>query len=258
MAESIITELKKNVFYITLNRPDVYNAFNDEMTYELQDAFKKAASDENIRCVVITGAGKAFCSGQDLKDFTDKKSTFKEALDKRYNPLIRQIAALPKPVICSLNGVAAGAGLSLALACDYRIASENVTLTEVFINVGLVPDSGSAFYLPRLIGYAKAFELFVTGDKLTAIQSKNLNLVNKVVSSANLLKVTATIADKFASRPTAAIGLIKNMMKMSFNSTLDEVLEIESENQQMAGNSSDFKEGVASFLEKRKPKFTGK
>lgn len=257
MPNSIITELKKKVFYITLNRPDVYNAFNDEMTYELQDAFKDAASNNDIRCVVITGAGKAFCSGQDLKDFTDKKSTFKEALDKRYNPLIRQISSLAKPVICALNGVAAGAGLSLALACDYRIAADNVTLTEVFINVGLVPDSGSAFYLPRLIGYAKAFELFVTGDKLTAIQAKELNLVNKVVSSSNLKAITESTANTFASRPTAAIGMIKNMMKMSFSSSLDEVLEIESNYQQAAGNTNDFKEGVASFLEKRKPKFKG-
>ena len=258
MPNTILTELKKNVFYITLNRPDVYNAFNDEMTYELQDAFKEAAANDDVRCVVVTGAGKAFCSGQDLKDFNEKKLTFKEALDKRYNPLIRQIASLPKPVICSLNGVAAGAGMSLALACDYRIAAESVTLTEVFINVGLVPDSGSAFYLPRLIGYAKAFELCITGDKLTAIQAKELNLVNKVVSNANLKTITESIANSFASKPTAAIGMIKSMMKMSFNSSLDDILEMESEYQQLAGNTEDFKEGVASFLEKRKPKFKGR
>ncbi len=258
MPNTILTELKKSVYYITLNRPDVYNAFNDEMTYELQDAFKEAASNDGIRCVVVTGAGKAFCSGQDLKDFKEKKSTFKEALDKRYNPLIRQISDLPKPVICALNGVAAGAGLSLALACDYRIASENATLTEVFINVGLVPDSGSSFYLPRLIGYAKAFELCITGDKLTAMQAKDLNLVNKVVNSSNLKKITEKIANNFASKPTAAIGLIKNLMKRSFNSTLDDILDLETEYQQLSGNTADFKEGVASFLEKRKPEFKGK
>jgi len=259
MFNSILTEKKNSVLYITLNRPDVYNAFNDEMTYELQDAFKSAYTDDDVRCVVITGAGKAFCSGQDLKDFTDKKSTFKEALDKRYNPLIKLITGLPKPVIASINGVAAGAGLSLALACDYRIAVESATLIEVFINVGLVPDSGSSFFLVKYAGLAKAFELCATGDKITAKEAKELTLVNKVVSTNSVLKkITEQTANNFASKPTFAIGMIKELLYKAAHAPLNDVLELEADAQQRAGNSSDFKEGVAAFLEKRKPKFTGK
>lgn len=259
MYNSILAEKKDSVLYVTLNRPDVYNAFNDEMTYELQDAFRKDAVDEDVRCVVITGAGKAFCSGQDLKDFTDKKSTFKEALDKRYNPLIKLITELPKPVIASINGVAAGAGLSLALACDYRIAVESASLIEVFINVGLVPDSGSSFYLMKILGYAKAFELCATGDKVMAKEAKELGLVNKVVSSGTLLKkITEQTAKNFASKPTFAIGMIKDSLNKAAYLPLSDILELETKHQQSAGNSADFKEGVAAFLEKRKPKFTGR
>lgn len=259
MYKSILFEEKDSILTITLNRPDVYNAFNEEMLFELQDAFKKAELNDNVRCIVITGAGKAFCSGQDLKDFNEKKSTFKEALEKKYNPLIKQIADIPKPVIASLNGVAAGAGLSLALVCDYRIAVESATLIEVFINVGLVPDSGSGFFLPRIIGYARAFEMCATGDKLSAAEAKKLGLVNKVVSNNFLLKkATEKVAKDFAAKPTKAIGMIKNLLNKSFESNLEEVLALESEYQDKAGNTEDFKEGIASFLEKRKSIFKGK
>ncbi|MEO8447725.1 MAG: enoyl-CoA hydratase-related protein [bacterium] len=259
MYKTILYTEKDSILTITLNRPDVYNAFNEEMLMELQDAFKKAADNPNVRCVVLTGAGKAFCSGQDLKDFNEKKLTFKEALEQRYNPLIRSIAGLQKPVICAINGVAAGAGISLALACDYRIAVESATLIEVFINVGLVPDSGSAFFLPRIVGYAKGFEMCATGNKVTAAEAKRIGLVNKVVSSINLLKMSSEIVAKdFASRPTKAIGMIKKLMNSSFSSTLDEVLDMESSYQEEAGNTEDFKEGIASFLEKRRSEFKGK
>lgn len=258
MYNTILSELKENVLTLTLNRPDVYNACNEEMLLELSDAFTKAGEDHNVRCLILTGAGKAFCSGQDLKDFNEKKLTFKEAIDQRYNPLIKKIAYLPKPVICAINGVAAGAGLSLALACDYRIASENATLIEVFINIGLVPDSGSSFFLPRLVGYAKAFEMCTTGDKMMATEAKEFGLVNKIVSNNNLLKKSAEITAKnFASRPTKAIGMIKSILNRSFESSLDEILKNESMNQEVAGNTNDFKEGIAAFLEKRKAKFNG-
>lgn len=259
MYKTILYEEKDSTLTITLNRPEVYNAFNEEMLMELQDAFKKAAENLNVRCVVLTGAGKAFCSGQDLKDFNEKKLTFKEALEQRYNPLIRSISGLQKPVICAINGVAAGAGISLALACDYRIAIESATLIEVFINVGLVPDSGSAFFLPRIVGYAKAFEMCATGNKVNAAEAKKMGLVNKVVSNVTLLKMSSEIVAKdFASRPTKAIGMIKNMMNSSFSSTLDQILDMESTYQEAAGNTEDFKEGIASFLEKRRPDFKGK
>jgi 2-(1,2-epoxy-1,2-dihydrophenyl)acetyl-CoA isomerase len=173
--------------------------------------------------------------------------------------LIKQIADIPKPVIASLNGVAAGAGLSLALVCDYRIAVESATLIEVFINVGLVPDSGSGFFLPRIIGYARAFEMCATGDKLSAAEAKKLGLVNKVVSNNFLLKkATEKVAKDFAAKPTKAIGMIKNLLNKSFESNLEEVLALESEYQDKAGNTEDFKEGIASFLEKRKSIFKGK
>lgn len=258
MFNTLLTESNEGIYRITLNRPDVYNAFNSEMLAELGQAFDTASGDE-VRCVVLTGAGKAFCSGQDLKDFSEKKLTFKEALEQRYNPLIRKIAELQKPVICGLNGVAAGAGLSLALACDYRIAVESATLIEVFINVGLVPDSASSFYLPRIIGYARAFEMCASADKMTAAEAKKLGLVNKVVSTQPLLEKSLMITAKnFASRPTKAIGMIKTLMRKSFDSTLDEILTLESEFQEAAGNTEDFREGIASFLEKRKSAFKGK
>lgn len=258
MYNTILFEEKDNLLIISLNRPDVYNAFNSEMLSELQDAFKMAGQNEKVRCVILTGTGKAFCSGQDLKDFNEKKLTFKEALDQKYNPLIRSIAYLPKPVICAINGVAAGAGLSLALACDYRIAAESASLIEVFINVGLVPDSGSSYFLPRIVGYAKAFEMCATGDKISAAEAKETGLVNKVVTGKLLMKSAETVAKNFASRPTKAIGMIKDLLNRSFESSLDEILNMEGDHQEAAGNTDDFKEGIASFLEKRKPEFKGK
>ncbi len=207
---TILKETKNNTLYITLNRPDVMNAFNTEMLMELQSAFKEAEADE-IRCVVLTGNGKGFCSGQDLKDFEREKKSFKQALEEKYNPLIKQIMNLPKPVICGINGVAAGAGLSLALACDFRIAVESAMLIEVFINVGLVPDSASTFTLPRMIGIPNAFRLCATGERVSAKQAKELGLVNAVVWDGSVLKIALDKhAKKFAAMPTKAIGMIKS------------------------------------------------
>lgn len=255
---SILKESKGSVLYITLNRPDSLNAFNTEMLMELQAAFKEAENPE-IRCVVITGAGKGFCSGQDLKDFESEKKTFKEALEKKYNPLIRQIMSLPKPVICGINGVAAGAGLSLALACDFRIAVESAQLIEVFINVGLVPDSASTFTLPRLVGLAKAFQMCSTAERISGAEAKRLGLVNVVVQTGEVLKIALDkYAKKFSNAPTKSLGMIKQLINSSYSKSLDEALNDEALAQDKAGNSSDYKEGVNSFLEKRKPVFTGK
>jgi len=244
---------------ITLNRPDVYNALNDGITYEPQDALKAVAKDEQARVVILTGEGKAFCSGQDLKAASgQEKRSFIESLHKRYNPIVRAMRNLPKPIICRLNGVAAGAGCSLALACDIIVATEEATLIEVFINIGLVPDSGSSYFLPRLTGMAKAFELCTMGSKVTAKEGVELGLVNKAVSADQLDSAVKTYTDYFAKAPTKAIGLIKKMLAKSATSTLDEMLEYEAYCQEIAGQTHDYKEGVTAFLEKRKPNFAGK
>lgn len=244
---------------ITLNRPDVYNALNDEITYELQDAFKAVAKDDQVRVVVLTGAGKAFCSGQDLKAASGEgKRSFLESLHKRYNPIIRAMRSLPKPIVCKLNGVAAGAGCSLALACDIIVASEEATLIEVFINIGLVPDSGSSYFLPRLVGMSKAFELCSMGSRVKAAEAAAIGLINKVVPASQLDAAVGEYTEYYSQAPTKAIGLIKKMLNRSATATLDEMLEYEAYCQEIAGSSADYKEGVQAFLEKRKAVFTGK
>lgn len=252
-------ESVKGIATITLNRPEVYNALNDKITYELQDALRAVSKDDAVRVVVLAGAGKAFCSGQDLKAVAgEEKRSFMDSLHKRYNPIIMAMRSLPKPIICRLNGVAAGAGCSLALACDMIIASEEATLIEVFINIGLVPDSGSSYFLPRLVGMAKAFELCSIGSKVKANEALQLGLVSRVVPADQLDATVKEFADHFAQAPTKSIGLIKRMLEKSATANLNEMLEYEAYCQEIAGTSNDYKEGVAAFLEKRKAVFIGK
>ena len=244
---------------IVLNRPEVYNALNDEITFELQDAFKIITKDDTVRAVILTGEGKAFCAGQDLKSSgSSGKRSFLDSLHKRYNPIIQAMRTLPKPIICRLNGVAAGAGCSIALACDLIVASEDSTLIEVFINIGLVPDSGSSFFLPRSVGLAKAFELCTMGSKVRASEALSLGLINKVVSRDQLDAAVKEYADYYANAPTKSIGLIKKMLNKSSHATLEQMLDYEAYCQEIAGSSEDYREGVAAFLEKRKPFFKGK
>jgi 2-(1,2-epoxy-1,2-dihydrophenyl)acetyl-CoA isomerase len=252
-------EVADGVATIMLNRPEVYNALNDEITFELQDALKAVAKDEAVRVVVLTGAGKAFCSGQDLKAASgQQKRSFQDSLQKRYNPIIRAMRSLPKPIICRLNGVAAGAGASLALACDLIVASEEASLIEIFINIGLVPDSGSSYFLPRLVGTAKAFELCAMGQRLKAEEAFSIGLVNKVCPSDQLDSTVQGFTSYFATAPTKSVGLIKKMLNRSSTATLDDMLEYEAYCQEIAGQSEDYKEGVTAFLEKRKPSFKGR
>jgi len=252
-------QVDNGVATITLNRPEVYNALNDEITFEFQDALKVTAKDEKVRVIVITGEGKAFCSGQDLKAASgDQKRSFLQSLNKRYNPIINAMRSLPKPIVCRLNGVAAGAGCSLALACDIIVASEEATLIEVFINIGLVPDSGSSYFLPRLVGMAKAFEMCSMGTRVKASEAAAIGLVNKCVPADQLDATVKSYTDYFATAPTRSIGLIKKMLSKSATSTLEQMLEYEAYCQEIAGSSHDYKEGVSAFLEKRKPDFIGK
>lgn len=255
--KSIIYQKQGRRLTITLNRPDVFNAFDDTQSYELQDALKAAKRDEEVRVIVLTGAGKAFCSGQDLKAIAGTKRNLSESLYKRYNPIIKAMREMPKPIIARLNGVAAGAGCSLALASDLIVASEKASLIEVFVNVGLVLDSGSSYFLPRLVGSARAFELSTMGSKVSARQALEWGMVNSVVTEEELDQEVDRYAAYYEQAPTKAIALMKNMLNKSFHSDLDSMLQYEAYCQEIAGNSEDYREGVAAFNEKRKPNFTG-
>lgn len=256
--ETLKYQTGAGVTTITLNRPEVYNAFNDGLSYDLQDALKAANRDPETRVVVLTGEGKAFCSGQDLKDSGKvANKSFMDSLHKRYNPIIRKMRNMPKPIIGKINGVAAGAGCSLALACDIIVAAENAKFIEVFINIGLVPDSGSSFFLPNLIGYNKAFELATMGTHVPAPKALEMGLINKVAKAEELDSAVQTYTDYFSVAPTKAIGQIKKMLQKAQSANLDNMLDYEAYMQEIAGGSHDYKEGVTAFLEKRKPSFKG-
>jgi len=258
MFEHLTVKKENGVATLTLNRPEVYNALNDKITFELQAALKDIKKDGAVRVLVITGEGKAFCSGQDLKDSAARPDrSFSESLHKRYNPIIKAIRTLPKPVLCRLNGVAAGAGCSIALACDMIIAAEESKLIEVFVNIGLVLDSGSSWFLPRLVGYSKAFELSTMGTHVSGTYAKELGLATSCVPLEELDKEVKKYTDYYASAPTKAIGLMKKMLNKSATSSLEEMLEYEAYCQEIAGSSDDHKEGVKAFGEKRPPKFSG-
>lgn len=260
--ETIKYDVADHIATITLNRPEVFNAFNDPLSKELKDALKNASRDKDVRVVILTGEGKAFSSGQDLGDLKEKYVPghvphLGDDLKRRYDPIIKSIVQMDKPVIAAVNGVAAGAGCSLALACDMRIASEYATFIEVFINVGLIPDSGSTFFLPRLVGHGKAMELCCTGDKVKADEALQLGLVNKVVPAAELMDTTRELATRLANLPSRGIALTKQLLNKTWTNTLDEQLVAEAFAQETAGMTEDHTEGVVAFIEKRKPNFKG-
>ena len=247
---------------ITINRPDVLNAFNDDFSGEFIAALKQAAKDPDVRVVVITGAGRAFSSGQDLGDLERKYvpghvPALGADLKKRYDPWVKIIRTMDKPVIAAVNGVAAGAGCSLALACDIRIASEHAKFIEVFINVRLVPDSASTWTLPRLVGLGRAMELCMTGRPVKADEALAIGLVNQVVPASELDAATAAMAGRLASLPGKALSLTKRLLNDSFERSLTEQLEAEAFAQETAGRTRDHFEGVTAFLQKRTPEFTG-
>jgi 2-(1,2-epoxy-1,2-dihydrophenyl)acetyl-CoA isomerase len=237
----------------------VFNALNEQLKKDLNDAFREAERDTGVRCIVLRGAGeKAFCSGQDLKEHAGSKRSLRESLEKSYNPLIRKIRAIEKPVIGMINGVAAGAGCSIALACDMRTMSTTAKLIEVFIRIGLVPDSGSHWFLPRLTGMARAFEYASLGRDISAEEAERVGLVNRIAPPDQLEKITLEIAHSLATAPTRAIGLIKRALNKSLVSDLDSLLDYEAYIQQIASETEDHREGTAAFLEKRPARFKGK
>lgn len=259
--ETILYTANNSVLTITLDRPEVFNALNEQMKKELNEALKEGEKDPNIRCVVIRGSGeKAFCSGQDLKEHAGKgkRRSLKQSLEKSYNPMIRKMRSMEKPIIGMINGVAAGAGLSIALACDMRIMADHAKLIEVFIRIALVPDSGSHWFLPRLVGMAKAFEYSALGNDITATEAERVGLVNMVVPSPELEKTTMELATRLAQSPTKSIGLIKRTLNKALSSDLNTLLDYEATIQEIASLSEDHTEGVTAFLEKRPAQFKGK
>ncbi|MET3126163.1 2-(1,2-epoxy-1,2-dihydrophenyl)acetyl-CoA isomerase [Arcicella rosea] len=258
MYQHLIYQVQNGVCTITLNRSEVYNALNTLLVQEITQAFEVAKADDFVRVVVLTGAGeKAFCSGADLKSGMTNATSLGDSLRKNYNPMILAIRNLPKPVICRLNGTAVGAGCSLALACDMIIAAENAKMSQIFVSIGLIMDAGSSFFLPKLVGSQKAFELCSTGRVVEAQECLALGLVNSVVTPENLDLAVSNMANQYANASTSAIGLIKKVLNQSSFSTLEEMLELEAINQDLAGKTQDFEEGVTAFLQKRKPSFKG-
>ena len=262
MFETIIVEQKAHVVTLTLNRPDRLNSFNVRMHEEVAKALADTVGQGDARALVITGAGRGFCAGQDLSDRAvapgGDRVDLGLSLDDRYNPLIRRLADIPIPTICAVNGVAAGAGANIALACDIVIAAKSAKFIQPFVNIGLMPDSGGTWILPRLIGQARALGLALTAQPLPAEQAKEWGMIWDVADDDQLGGATASLAEKLASMPTLAIARIKQAIRAGWSNSLDVQLDLEREGQRALGYSADYREGVAAFMEKRQPSFSGR
>ncbi|MGH2685644.1 MAG: enoyl-CoA hydratase-related protein [Actinomycetota bacterium] len=261
--EQIAVDREGAVTRITLDRPEKLNALTQTMSDELVDAFTAAGNDDAVRAVLLTGGGRGFCAGQDLTEFdqayrTGGRPDIREHLERSYHRLIPVIVDIPKPVVCAVNGVAAGAGVSLAVACDIRIGSEQARFTQAFVKIGLVPDSGGTWLLPRVIGYARALELSMTGEMVDAARALDIGLVSRVVSADTLMKEAGELAATLAALPTAAIGEAKKLLRDALGSDLATALHAEAEAQARMGQTHDNLEGVMAFIEKRAPRFEGR
>ncbi|MCF6306354.1 MAG: 2-(1,2-epoxy-1,2-dihydrophenyl)acetyl-CoA isomerase PaaG [Flavobacteriaceae bacterium] len=259
MNKSIQLNIKNQVAFISLNRPEVFNSFNREMALLLQKTLDDCEKKDEIRTIVITGNGKAFCAGQDLKEVTTPELNpgFKKILEEHYNPIITRIRNIKKPIIAAVNGVAAGAGANIALACDVVVASDKVSFIQAFSKIGLVPDSGGTFFLPRLIGFQKASALMMLGEKVSAEEAEKLGMIYKVIPSESFSEEVEKLAFHLANMPTQALGFIKEMLNKSMTNTLEEQLDLEGKLQIASAQSNDYQEGVNAFVEKRKPNFEG-
>ena len=251
-------EIKEGVGKITLNRPDKYHSFVREMALQLQDALDKCNDDKSVRAILITATGKAFCAGQDLGEATDPNGPdLTQIVQEHYNPIIKKIRNMEKPVVAAVNGVAAGAGASIALCCDIVIAAESASFIQAFSKIGLIPDSGGTFFLPRLIGMQKAAALMMTAEPVTATDAVNMGMIYKVFSDDSFEEESWKLVSKLAMMPTKGLGLTKRLLNASYSNNFEEQLDMEDKCQTIAGNTSDFKEGIEAFFEKRKPNFKG-
>lgn len=256
---SILFTVQQGVAIITLNRPEKLNAFNREMALAVQQALDECAASQEIRCVYITGAGKAFSAGQDLAEVLDPNGPgFKKILSEHYNPIVKRIRNLQKPVVAAVNGTAAGAGANIALCCDMVVCTASASFMQAFTKIGLIPDSGGTWFLPRLIGWQKAMALAMLGENVTAAEADSMGMVYKVFPDETFATDAAALASKLASMPTMALAFIKKAFEHSSHHTLEEQLELEDRLQQEAALTSDAQEGITAFVEKRKPQFRGK
>lgn len=259
MSNSILLKIEKQIAFITLNRPEVFNSFNREMALSLQKILDDCDSNGEVRAIVLTGNGKAFCAGQDLKEVTSPELNpgFKKILEEHYNPIINRIRSIKKPIIGAINGVAAGAGANIALACDVVVAHEKVSFIQAFSLIGLIPDSAGTYFLPRLIGFQKAQALAMLGDKISAEEAEKMGMIYKVIPFENFENDVNQLASKLANMPTKALGMIKELFNKSMTNSLEDQLALESKLQIEAAQSEDYAEGVAAFIEKRQPNFKG-
>ncbi|HEY9457232.1 MAG TPA: enoyl-CoA hydratase-related protein [Gaiella sp.] len=256
MADEVLTSRDGAVLTITFNRPEVYNAFNRDLHAALREALTEAR-DAAVRCVVVTGAGKGFCAGQDLKEFGQVAGSIRDALEETYHPNIRLVRTLEKPVIAAVNGAAAGAGLSFACACDLRVASDAASFVPGFVGIGLVPDSGGTWFVHRLLGFARAFEWMCANTRLSAAEALEWGLVSQVIPAEAFAERVAELAAEWAARPTLAVARTKQLFEHAFAASLEAQLALEAELQQASVATEDFREGVDAFLQKRPPTFKG-
>jgi len=256
---TVLFQIENNIAYLTLNRPEKFNSFNREMALLLQQHLDTCENDENVRCIYLTGNGKAFCAGQDLAEATDPNGPAMEMIvEEHYNPIILRLRTIEKPIVAAVNGVAAGAGANIALACDIVVATESASFIQAFSKIGLIPDSGGTFFLPRLIGMQRAAALMMTGDKVSAKEAMSMGMIYRSYADDVFATESKKLAAQLAQMPTKGLGLTKRLLNESHGNALEQQLECEKKVQVEAGATYDFKEGVNAFLEKRPPVFKGK